>query len=113
MGLHWGRDGSVVMRQHSITKHKMYGGPAVHTTMDVSEAANGGQVLLTDVSRANGTLCMIPINFCHRVHQRDPDTYRPCTGSSWVVLACAALGSVLAWAAFWFVVTCPAGTMVS
>lgn len=52
MGLHWGREGMVVMRQHSITRHKVYGGPAVHITMDVSEAANGGQVLLTDVSCA-------------------------------------------------------------
>jgi hypothetical protein len=60
MGLHWGREGTVVMRQHSITKHKVYAGPAVHITMDVSEAANGGQVLLTDVSSGMGTVSMSP-----------------------------------------------------
>jgi hypothetical protein len=37
------------MRLHNLTRHKVFAGPAVQITNDVSEAANGGQILLTEV----------------------------------------------------------------
>jgi hypothetical protein len=49
MGLHWACEGTVAMRLHNLTRHKVFAGPAVQIVMDVSEAANGGQILLTEV----------------------------------------------------------------
>jgi hypothetical protein len=52
MGLHWACEGTVAMRLHNLTRHKVFAGPAVQIVMDVSEAANGGQILLTEVRGA-------------------------------------------------------------
>jgi len=39
-------------RQHNLTRHRVYAGPAVQIAGDVGEAANGGQILLTEVGGA-------------------------------------------------------------
>lgn len=49
MGIHWARDGTVAVRTHNLTRHKVYAGPAVQIALDVSEAAHGGQIVLTEV----------------------------------------------------------------
>ena len=71
MGLHWAKEGTVAMRLHNLTRHKVFAGPAVQITMDVSEAANGGQILLTEVRtllahgalRVNVNICMLFTRF--------------------------------------------------
>jgi hypothetical protein len=52
MGIHYAREGTVAVRLHNLTRHKVYAGPAVQIALDVSEAANGGQIVLTEVSTA-------------------------------------------------------------
>lgn len=49
MGLHWAREGTVAVRLHNLTRHKVFAGPAVQIALDVSDAAHGGQILLTEV----------------------------------------------------------------
>lgn len=49
MGLHWARKGTVAMRDHVLTRHKVYGGPPVQQASEISDAANGGQVVLSEV----------------------------------------------------------------
>jgi class 3 adenylate cyclase len=49
MGVHWAREGTMAARQHNLTRHRVYAGPAVQIAGDVGEAANGGQILLTEV----------------------------------------------------------------
>jgi class 3 adenylate cyclase len=51
MGLHWAREGTVAVRLHSVTRHKVFAGPAVQVALDISEAAHGGQILLSEVRR--------------------------------------------------------------
>jgi hypothetical protein len=53
MGIHYAREGTVAVRLHNLTRHKVYAGPAVQIALDVSEAANGGQIVLTEVSRTS------------------------------------------------------------
>jgi class 3 adenylate cyclase len=52
MGLHWAREGTVAVRLHNLTRHKVYAGPGVQIALDVSECANGGQIVLTEVSES-------------------------------------------------------------
>lgn len=52
MGIHYAREGTVAVRLHNLTRHKVYAGPAVQIALDVSEVANGGQIVLTEVSAA-------------------------------------------------------------
>ncbi|KAF6259953.1 hypothetical protein COO60DRAFT_1700595 [Scenedesmus sp. NREL 46B-D3] len=48
MGIHYAREGTVAVRLHNLTRHKVYAGPAVQIALDVSEVANGGQIVLTE-----------------------------------------------------------------
>eukprot|EP00879_Flechtneria_rotunda_P023949 GHRR01025369.1.p1 GENE.GHRR01025369.1~~GHRR01025369.1.p1 ORF type:complete len:969 (+),score=296.48 GHRR01025369.1:353-3259(+) len=48
MGVHWAREGTVAVRLHNLTRHKVYAGPAVQIALDVSEAAHGGQIVLSE-----------------------------------------------------------------
>lgn len=60
MGLHWAQKGSVAIGFHAITRHKVYGGPPVQKASEISDAANGGQVVLSEVRvcfcRASATI---------------------------------------------------------
>ncbi|KAL4419982.1 hypothetical protein ABPG75_007080 [Micractinium tetrahymenae] len=47
MGVHWAAEGTVVQRLHQITKHRVFTGPAFQVARELSEAAQGGQVLLS------------------------------------------------------------------
>ncbi|PSC75196.1 Helicase sen1 [Micractinium conductrix] len=47
MGIHWASKGTVVQRLHQITKHRVFTGPAFQVARELSEAAQGGQVLLS------------------------------------------------------------------
>eukprot|EP00798_Chlamydomonas_sp_ICE-L_P006610 gene6610-3263_t len=47
MGVHWARQGTVVYRQHNLTRGWIFDGPGFKIVQEVSEAARGGQVLLT------------------------------------------------------------------
>lgn len=57
MGLHFARSGTVAVRLHNLTRHKVFAGPAVQIALDVSEAANGGQILLSEVGWQSGGRC--------------------------------------------------------
>lgn len=69
MGLHWAREGTVAMRFHNLTRHKVFAGPAIQITMDVSEAANGGQILLTEVRQVFSLLESLALPYCLLAHQ--------------------------------------------
>lgn len=73
MGLHWASEGTVAMRVHNLTRHKVFAGPSVQTVMDVSEAANGGQILLTEVRYWWHT----PVHFDAQAR-----------GGAWVLVSC-------------------------
>lgn len=49
MGLHWARRGEVVVRVHHLTRHKVFAGPALLHCQEMSDCANGGQILVTEV----------------------------------------------------------------
>jgi class 3 adenylate cyclase len=49
MGIHWAREGTVAIRNNIMTRHKAYEGQAWSLVSEISDAANGGQVLLSEV----------------------------------------------------------------
>lgn len=47
MGIHWAQSHLIQRRVHPMTQHTVFEGPAFDTTKEVSDAANGGQILMT------------------------------------------------------------------
>ncbi len=57
MGVHVAKQGTVAVKLHHLTRHKVFAGPAMTITQEVSEAANGGQIVLTEVSQTAQATC--------------------------------------------------------
>ncbi|KAL3147560.1 hypothetical protein ABBQ38_014613 [Trebouxia sp. C0009 RCD-2024] len=47
MGIHWAVEGTVANRLHLVTKHRVFSGPGFALAQELSDAADGGQVLLS------------------------------------------------------------------
>lgn len=47
MGIHWAESNLVSSRVHALTKHRIFEGPALETAKEISDAAGGGQILMS------------------------------------------------------------------
>ena len=47
MAIHWAAEGSVLAHFHTLTKHRVFTGPAFQVTRNLCEAGKGGQVLIS------------------------------------------------------------------
>ena len=49
MGLHWAKEGSVVHREHAVTRSRIFAGPGFVAATEIGEGAFGGQILMSQV----------------------------------------------------------------
>ncbi|KAK9829405.1 hypothetical protein WJX72_005653 [[Myrmecia] bisecta] len=47
IGIHWAAEGTIAQRLHQLTRHRVFSGPGFQVTFELSDAASGGQVLMT------------------------------------------------------------------
>ena len=55
MAIHWAKSDLVSSRIHAFTKHRIFEGPAFETAKELSDAAAGGQILMSHDAWLNFT----------------------------------------------------------